>query len=163
MPREAGAVNFLEMSDAVMRKKISILGAGNVGATIAYTLAVDGMASEIVIVDINKDKARGEALDIHQGTPLCPPVDIHDGDIDAVADSNIVIVTVGAARKPGQSRIDLAQGNVNIIKSLMPQVVRIAPDAVYVVVSNPVDGTAAVPGHGYGDHARFQPPAGETG
>ena len=58
MPREAGAVNFLEMSDAVMRKKISILGAGNVGATIAYTLAVDGMASEIVIVDINKDKAR---------------------------------------------------------------------------------------------------------
>ena len=132
-------MNFLEMSDAVMRKKISILGAGNVGATIAYTLAVDGMASEIVIVDINKDKARGEALDIHQGTPLCPPVDIHDGDIDAVADSNIVIVTVGAARKPGQSRIDLAQGNVNIIKSLMPQVVRIAPDAVYVVVSNPVD------------------------
>ena len=172
MPREAGAVNFLEMSDAVMRKKISILGAGNVGATIAYTLAVDGMASEIVIVDINKDKAKGEALDIHQGTPLCPPVDIHDGDIDAVADSNIVIVTVGAARKPGQSRIDLAQGNVNIIKSLMPQVVRIARRGLCGgeqsgrradLCPHPVDGTAAVPGHGYGDHARFQPPAGEAG
>ena len=122
-----------------MRKKITILGAGNVGATIAYTLAVDGMASEIVLVDINRNKAKGEALDIHQGTPLCPPVDIHDGDVSAAAGSDIVVVTVGAARKPGQSRIDLAQGNVNIIKSLMPDVVKAAPNAVYVVVSNPVD------------------------
>ena len=122
-----------------MRKKITIIGAGNVGATIAYTLAVDGMASEIVLVDINRNKAKGEALDIHQGTPLCPPVDIHDGDVSAAAGSDIVVVTVGAARKPGQSRIDLAQGNVNIIKSLMPDVVKAAPNAVYVVVSNPVD------------------------
>ena len=122
-----------------MRKKITILGAGNVGATIAYTLAVDGMASEIVLVDINRNKAKGEALDIHQGTPLCPPVDIHDGDVSAAAGSDIVVVTVGAAGKPGQSRIDLAQGNVNIIKSLMPDVVKAAPNAVYVVVSNPVD------------------------
>lgn len=122
-----------------MGKKITILGAGNVGATIAYTLAVDGMASEIVLVDINQDKAKGEALDIHQGTPLCPPVDIHDGDVASAAGSDIVVVTVGSARKPGQSRIDLAQGNVNIIKSLMPEVVRTAPDAIYVVVSNPVD------------------------
>ena len=122
-----------------MRKKITILGAGNVGATIAYTLAVDGMASEIVLVDINRNKAKGEALDIHQGTPLCPPVDIHDGDVSAAAGSDLVVVTVGASRKPGQSRIDLAQGNVNIIKSLMPDVVKAAPNAVYVVVSNPVD------------------------
>ena len=119
--------------------KISILGAGNVGATIAYTLTVDGMASEIVLVDINQNKAKGEALDIVQGTALCPPVNIYAGDYPDIKDSDIVIVTLGGARKPGQTRIDLAQGNVNIIKSVMPQAVKYAPNAMYVVVSNPVD------------------------
>jgi len=119
--------------------KISILGAGNVGATIAYTLTLDGMASEIVLVDINQNKARGEAMDIIQGTALCQPVNIHYGEYSDVADSDIIIVTIGSARKPGQTRIDLAQGNVNIVKSVMPQVAQFAPDAIYVVVSNPVD------------------------
>lgn len=119
--------------------KISILGAGNVGATIAYTLTLDGLASEIVLVDINHDKAKGEAMDIVQGTALCPPVNIYSGDYADIKDSNIVVVTLGGARKPGQTRIDLAQGNVNIIKSVMPQAVKYAPDAIYVVVSNPVD------------------------
>ena len=119
--------------------KISILGAGNVGATIAYTLTMDGMASEIVLVDINTNKAKGEAMDIIQGTALCPPVNIYSGDYSDIKDSDIVIVTLGCARKPGQTRIDLAQGNVNIIKSVMPQAVKYAPNAIYVVVSNPVD------------------------
>ena len=119
--------------------KISILGAGNVGATIAYTLTLSGLCSEIVLVDINKNKAMGEAKDISQGIPFCSPVTIHDGDYPDVANSDIIVVTVGAARKPGQSRIDLAQINVNIAKSVIPQVVRYAPNAVYVVVSNPVD------------------------
>jgi L-lactate dehydrogenase len=119
--------------------KISILGAGNVGATIAYTLTLDGLASEIVLVDINRDKAKGEAMDIIQGTALCPPVNIYAGDYPDIVNSDIVVVTLGCARKPGQSRIDLAQGNVNIIKSVMPQAVKYAPDAIYVVVSNPVD------------------------
>ncbi len=119
--------------------KISILGAGNVGATIAYTLTLDGMASEIVLVDINTNKAKGEAMDIIQGTALCQPVNIHYGEYSDVAGSDIVIVTIGSARKPGQTRIDLAQGNVNIVKSVMPQVAKYAPDAMYVVVSNPVD------------------------
>lgn len=120
-------------------QKISILGAGNVGATIAYTLTLFGTASEIVMVDINHDKAKGEALDIIQGTAYCPPVNIYAGDYSDIVNSDIVIVTVGSARKPGQSRIDLAQGNVNIIKSVMPQAMKYAPEAKYVVVSNPVD------------------------
>ena len=120
-------------------KKVSILGAGNVGATIAYTLTMDGMCSEIVLVDINEDKARGEAMDILQGTALCPPVNIYASDYAAIKDSDIVIITLGMARKPGMTRIDLAQNNVNIIKSVMPQVTKYAPDAIYVVVSNPVD------------------------
>lgn len=120
-------------------KKITILGTGNVGATIAYTLAMDGMASEILLIDINEKKAQGEAMDIFQGTPFCAPVNIHAGDYPQAAESDVVIVTVGLARKPGQSRIDLAQANVDIIKMVMPQITAVAPDAVYVVVSNPVD------------------------
>ncbi|HIW73509.1 MAG TPA: L-lactate dehydrogenase [Firmicutes bacterium] len=120
-------------------KKITILGAGNVGATIAYTLAMDGMASEILLIDINEKKANGEAMDIFQGTPFCAPVNIHAGGYPDALHSDVVIVTVGLARKPGQTRIDLAQANVDIIKSVMPQITQVAPDAVYVVVSNPVD------------------------
>lgn len=120
-------------------RKITILGAGNVGATIAYTLTMDGMASEIVMIDVNNDKARGEAMDILQGTPFCAPVNIYAGDYARAVDSDVVIITAGGARKPGQTRIDLAQGNVNIIKSIMPQIVKYAPDAIYIVVSNPVD------------------------
>ena len=120
-------------------KKITILGAGNVGASIAYTLTIDGMASEIVLIDINEKKARGEAADILQGTPFSAPVNIYAGGYEDAVDSDIVIVTVGMARKPGQTRIDLAQANVDIVKAVMPQITKFAPDAVYVVVSNPVD------------------------
>lgn len=119
--------------------KVVILGAGNVGATIAYTLATSGLASEIVLIDINADKAKGEAMDITQGTAFCPPVNIYAGDYEHAKDAAIVIVTVGMARKPGQTRLDLAQNNVNIIKSVMPQVTKYAPNAIYIVVSNPVD------------------------
>lgn len=120
-------------------KKIAIIGAGNVGATIAYTLTKDGLASELVLIDINREKAKGEVMDILQGTAFCPPVNIYSGEYSAATGADIVIVTLGMARKPGQTRIDLAQNNVNIVKSVMPEVVKYAPDAVYVVVSNPVD------------------------
>lgn len=119
--------------------KITILGAGNVGATVAYTLAVAGTCSDIVLIDINEDKAEGEAMDIHQGLAFCHDVDIMCGDYEDAANSDVIVVTLGLARKPGQTRLDLAQANVNIIKEVMPQIAEIAPDAVYVVVSNPVD------------------------
>lgn len=120
-------------------KKITILGVGNVGATIAFTLAQTGMASEIVLCDINKEKAKGEAMDIIQGSSVGVPINIYAADYDAAANSDIIIVTLGMGRKPGQSRIDLAQCNVNIIQSVMPQIALVAPNAIYVVVSNPVD------------------------
>ncbi len=124
-----------------MRKgtKITVLGAGNVGATIAFALTADGIGSEIVLIDINKEKAMGEAMDIYQGTAMAQPVNIYDGDYEDAVGSDVVIVTSGAGRKPGQSRLELVQGNVNIIKSVMPQIVKYCPDSVYVVVSNPVD------------------------
>jgi len=120
-------------------KKITILGAGNVGATIAYTFAVAGTCSDVVLIDINKEKAKGEAMDIRQGVSFGHNVEIKDGTYEDAAGSSIVVVTLGLARKPGQTRLDLAQANVNIIKEVMPQIAKAAPDATYVVVSNPVD------------------------
>lgn len=91
------------------------------------------------MIDINEDKALGEALDIRQGMPFCPPVSIYAGSYRDAAGSDIVVLTSGLARKPGQSRLDLAQANVNIMKSIIPQVTGYAPNATYVIVSNPVD------------------------
>ena len=119
--------------------KITIIGSGSVGATIAYTLTISGIASEIVMIDINGEKALGEALDIRQGTPFCNPSNIYAGTYDDAKDSDIIIITSGVARKPGQSRLELAQTNVNILKSVADNVVKVAPDATYVIVSNPVD------------------------
>ena len=127
------------MAENKSGKKISIIGAGNVGATIAYTFAVAGTCSDVVLIDINKEKAKGEAMDIRQGVSFSHNVEIWDGTYDDAADSDIIVVTLGLARKPGQTRLDLAQANVNIIKSVMPQLAKAAPDAIYVVVSNPVD------------------------
>ena len=119
--------------------KITIIGAGNVGSTIAYTLSIMGLAKDIVMIDIKNDLALGEALDIRQGTPFSRNCTIYAGSYADAADSNIVILTSGVARKPGQSRLELAQTNVNICKSIMPQVTKYAPDAIYIIVSNPVD------------------------
>lgn len=119
--------------------KISIVGTGSVGSTIAYTLTVMGIASEIVMIDINNEKALGEALDIRQGTPFCGACSIYAGDYRDAVNSDIVILTSGIARKPGQTRLELAQTNVNITKSIIPEITKYAPNAVYIIVSNPVD------------------------
>lgn len=119
--------------------KVTIIGTGSVGSTIAYTLTVTGLVSEIVMIDVNNEKALGEALDIRQGTPFCGPCSIYAGSYRDAEGSNIVIITSGIARRPGQSRLDLAQTNVNIIKSIIPQITKYAPDAKYIIVSNPVD------------------------
>ena len=119
--------------------KITVIGAGAVGSTIAYTLSNSAIASEIVLIDIVKGKAEGEAMDILQGTAFQDPINVMAGDYPDAEGSDIVIITSGVARKPGQTRIDLAQTNVNILKSITPQIVKYAPDAIYVLVSNPVD------------------------
>ncbi len=119
--------------------KITVIGSGNVGSTIAYTLTVMGIASEIVMIDVNEEKSMGEALDIRQGVSFCSPATIIAGSYADAADSDIVVITSGMARKPGQSRLDLAQTNVDIIKSIADKIIPVAPEATYVIVSNPVD------------------------
>jgi len=122
-----------------MKNKVTIIGAGSVGSTIAFMMAVKGIAAEIVIIDINEKKALGEAMDIRQGIPFCDPCKIYAGRYEDAVDSDIVVITSGIGRKPGQTRLELAQTNVNIMKSIASEITKYAPNAVYIIVSNPVD------------------------
>lgn len=122
-----------------MTNKVTIVGAGSVGATVAYTLVVDSPVSEIVLIDIKEEKAMGEALDIKQATPFLSPTHVYAGSYEDAAGSDIVVITSGVGRKPGQSRIDLAQTNVDILKEITPKIVKYAPNAIYIIVANPVD------------------------
>ena len=122
-----------------MSSKITVIGAGSVGSTIAYTLSNGDIASEIVLIDINKEKVAGEVMDIAQGTCFRDPINIVAGEYEDAKDSDIVIITSGIARKPGQTIIELTQTNVNILKSITPEIVKAAPNALYIIVSNPVD------------------------
>ena len=122
-----------------MNNKVTIIGAGSVGATVAYTLVATGSVAEIVLIDVAADKAKGEAMDISQATPYLSPAKIYYGTYEDAAGSDVVVITSGVGRKPGQSRIDLTQINVNILKSIAPQIVKAAPDALYLFVANPVD------------------------
>lgn len=119
--------------------KISVIGAGFVGATTTYALMLGGLCEELVIVDINKDKAIGEAMDISHGAAFVKPVKVISGTYEDTKDSDIVIITAGAAQKPGETRLDLVNKNIGIFKSLIPEIVKYSPESILLVVSNPVD------------------------
>ena len=122
-----------------MQKKVTIIGAGSVGATTAFALLTRGAASEVVLIDINTEKALGEALDIKQATPFIDNCDIHAGSYADAVGSDVVVITSGIGRKPGQTRLELVQTNVEIIKSIASEIVKYAPNAIYILVANPVD------------------------
>lgn len=120
-------------------RKITIIGSGKVGATIAYSLICRELATDIVIIDVNGEKALGEALDIRQGLSYDVPCSVYAGGYPDAEGSDIVIITSGIARKPGQSRLELINTNINIQKAIIPEITKYAPNAVYIMVSNPVD------------------------
>lgn len=119
--------------------KISIIGAGFVGSATTLTMATSTLASHIVLVDVNKKKAEGEILDIAHGASFLKSLELSAGDYKDTENSDIVIVTAGAAQKQGETRLDLIQKNVEIFKSIIPQVVRYSPNAILLIVANPVD------------------------
>ena len=119
--------------------KISIIGAGYVGATTAFALMTGGLASKIVIVDIKKEKAEGEAMDLSHGVSFVPPVDIIAGEYIDTKDSDIVIIAAGAAQKQGETRLDLISSNLTVFKTIIPEVIKYSPNCILLVVSNPVD------------------------
>ncbi|NFO15773.1 L-lactate dehydrogenase [Clostridium botulinum] len=121
------------------KRKISIIGAGFVGSTTAFALMNSGVATEICICDINMDKAMGEVMDLVHGTSFVKPVNIYAGSIAETKDSDIVIITAGAAQREGETRLDLIEKNYNIFKGFIPEIAKASPDAILLVASNPVD------------------------
>ncbi|TKZ36411.1 L-lactate dehydrogenase [Brachyspira catarrhinii] len=120
-------------------QKCAIIGAGGVGSTTAFTLVQSGLFNEIVIIDVNKNKAEGEALDIAHGIQFTNPVNIYSGDYKDLADAYLVIVTAGANQMPGESRIDLINKNASIFKKIIPSITEYNKDCILLIVSNPVD------------------------
>ena len=133
-----------EMQNPMNKKfrstRIAIVGVGNVGATCAYALLLRGLATEIVLIDVNKAKAEGEAMDLNHTVPFAHPTRIWAGDYADCAEAAVTIITAGAATlQPGQTRLDLAQTNAAIYRKLVPEVARHNPEGILLIASNPVD------------------------
>lgn len=127
------------MSDGVNLRKAAIIGCGFVGSASAFSLMNSGLFSEIVLIDADKNKAEGEAMDISHGVPFAKQMNIYAGDYDDIVDAAIIIVTAGANQKPDETRLDLVNKNVSIFKSIMPEISKRQCKGVILIVANPVD------------------------
>ena len=127
-------------SSARGTRRVAIVGAGSVGATIAYACLIRGVAGTVALFDLDADKTTAEVLDLEQGIQFVPMAQVVGAaDIAVTAGSDIVVVTAGAKQKPGQTRLELAGVNVGICRGLIPQLVELSPDAIVLMVTNPVD------------------------
>ena len=121
------------------RQKVAIIGCGFVGAACAFALMQSGMFSEMVLIDVDKSRAEGEAMDISHGVPFAKPAKIYAGDYDDIRDAAIIVITAGANQKPDETRLDLVHKNVKIFQSIIPQIREREYGGILLVVSNPVD------------------------
>ena len=124
---------------SINHRKVAVIGCGFVGSTSAFALMQSGLFSEMVLLDVNHEKAEGEAMDISHGTALTHPMRVYAGDYDDVADAAIIVVTAGAAQKPGETRLDLIHKNVSIFSGIMKEIRQRKPEGIMLVVANPVD------------------------
>lgn len=120
-------------------QKCGIIGCGGVGATTAYTLVESGLFNEMVLIDIDKRKAEGEALDIAHGIPFTVPSEIYAGDYEDLKDAYLVIVTAGANQMPGETRLDISAKNAKVFRQIIPQIVKYNSECILLIVTNPVD------------------------
>lgn len=124
----------------MFRGKIVVVGAGFVGSTIAYTIMCSGNFNDIVLIDIDHNKADGDAMDMAHGVSFVKPVNIYSGDYSECSDADIVVITAGANQKPGETRLDLLRKNAAIIKNIVDNIMKFAPpDIILLTVTNPVD------------------------
>lgn len=119
--------------------KIGVVGAGMVGSSFVYALTITGLATDIVLVDINRRLAEGQAMDLSHGVPFTREVEVTAGSYEDLEGSDIVVVTAGVAQKPGETRLDLVKRNTEVFQSIIPQVASVAPHSVLIIVTNPVD------------------------
>lgn len=127
------------MENSKVSLKIVIIGAGAVGSTFAYALMIRGLASEIVLIDTNRNLAEGQAEDLSHGLPYVRPAHVYAGDYSDCKDADVVVITAGAAQKPGETRLELTRRNVDVFRSIVPSITQYTRDAILIVVSNPVD------------------------
>ncbi len=120
-------------------RKAAVIGCGFVGSASAFALMQSHLFSELVLIDADRNKAEGEALDISHGLPFAKPMQIYAGDYQDIADASVIIVTAGAGQKPGETRLDLVKKNVGIFKSVIPAIAKVNKDAILLIVANPVD------------------------
>ena len=120
-------------------RKAAIVGCGFVGSASAFALMESGLFSELVLIDADRNRAEGEALDISHGLPFSKPMQIYAGDYEDISDAAVVIVTAGAGQKPGETRLDLVKKNVAIFKSIIPQIAKYNQSGILLIVANPVD------------------------
>lgn len=119
--------------------RVAIVGAGNVGATCAYALLLNGTAAEIVLIDANRERAEGEAMDLNHGMPFTRPARVWAGGYADCASADVVVLTAGAAQRPGETRLDLLKRNAAVFQQIVPQVVQQTRDAILLVAANPLD------------------------
>ena len=127
------------MAKSVNDRKVAIVGCGFVGSSSAFALMQSGLFTEMVLIDVDRDRAEGEALDISHGLPFARPMNIYAGDYDDAADAAVTVITAGANQKPGETRLDLVKKNVAIFKTIIPEIAARDYQGIVLVVSNPVD------------------------
>ena len=120
-------------------RKLAVIGCGFVGSASAFALMQSGLFSEMVLIDANRARAEGEALDISHGLPFAKPMKIYAGDYPDLADASLIVVTAGAGQKPGETRLDLVKKNVSIFRSIIPSITQYNKEAILLIVANPVD------------------------
>lgn len=129
----------IDCSQCMNFRKVVIVGCGFVGGSIAFSLMQSGLFSEMVLIDSYRAKAEGEAMDINHGVPFSKPMKIYAGDYDDINDASVVIVTAGTNQKKGQTRLDLVKKNIDIFKSIIPEIEKRKFKGILLIVSNPVD------------------------
>ena len=127
------------MAKSVNDRKVAIIGCGFVGSSSAFALMQSGLFSEMVLIDVDHDRAEGEALDISHGLPFARPMNIYAGDYDDASDAAVTIITAGANQRPGETRLDLVKKNVAIFKTIIPEIAKRHYQGIVLIVSNPVD------------------------
>lgn len=127
------------MTNNTLNRKVAIIGAGAVGSSIAYALTIRNLASEIILIDVDKKRATGEAMDIQHGIPYMGTSSVRAGGYQDCADCDLIIITAGRARRTGETRLDMIADNIGIIKNVVDDIKKYYTHGVVLVVSNPVD------------------------
>jgi len=137
--RMSGNGSNLSERKATRPSRIAVVGAGKVGSTFAYATLLNGLVGEIVLIDIDRERAEGEAMDLNHAAPLSNPARIWVGDYSDCAGANVVVVSAGTAQKPGETRLDLFKRNASIFRDIIPEIAKYNKDGILLIATNPVD------------------------